>query len=139
MTAIQLVQALTSIHQSQHQAPVSLHVDQAEQEDRQVFWALLEALGTPAAAPVVAGSFPDVTITNMEPQDDSESFVGLFEHSGMGMARRSIGDGAAMAHVGGSPTVSPAAVYPQPAGEPRSEMGRSAVGWPHAKQHWSWF
>ncbi|XP_060797342.1 phosphatidylinositol 4-phosphate 5-kinase type-1 gamma isoform X2 [Neoarius graeffei] len=80
-----LIHALTTAQQSQHQALVTLRKEQeqrfealvlAQQEDCQAFRHLLASAGsTTAAGP------PHLTLTKMDPHDDPEAFLVLFEQA----------------------------------------------------------
>lgn len=107
-----LIKALASMHQSQHQAVVFLHANhkqriqallQAQQKDGQVLWALVEALGTPAAAPVVAAGFPHTTLYKNGAAERSRGICGSVQadHRHMGVAGRSMSSVAATAPVRG--------------------------------------
>ncbi|XP_060758551.1 uncharacterized protein LOC132869227 [Neoarius graeffei] len=80
-----LVHALTTAQQSQHQALVTLRKEQerrfealvlAQQEDREAFRHLLASAGSTSAP--AAGLSP-LTVTKMGPQDDPEAFITIFE------------------------------------------------------------
>ncbi|XP_060774272.1 uncharacterized protein LOC132884447 [Neoarius graeffei] len=80
-----LVHALATAQQSQHQALVTLRKEQerrfealvlAQQEDREAFRRLLASAGSTSAP--AAGPSP-ITLTKMGPQDDPEAFIALFE------------------------------------------------------------
>ncbi|XP_060786761.1 uncharacterized protein LOC132892488 [Neoarius graeffei] len=80
-----LVHALATAQQSQHQALVTLRKEQercfealvlAQQEDREAFWHLLVSAGSTSAP--TAGPSP-LTLTKMGLQDDPEAFITLFE------------------------------------------------------------
>ncbi|XP_060771889.1 zinc finger protein 445-like [Neoarius graeffei] len=80
-----LVHALATAQQSQHQALVMLQKEQerrfealvlAQQEDREAFRHLLASAGSTSAP--AAGRSP-LTLTKMGPQDDPEAFITLFE------------------------------------------------------------
>ncbi|XP_060782398.1 uncharacterized protein LOC132889677 [Neoarius graeffei] len=80
-----LVHALATAQQSQHQALVALRKEQeqrfevlvlAQQEDCQAFWHLLASVGSTNSP--TAGPSP-LTLTKMGPQDDPEAFLTLFE------------------------------------------------------------
>ncbi|XP_060757179.1 SCAN domain-containing protein 3-like [Neoarius graeffei] len=80
-----LVHALATAQQSQHQALVTLRKEQeqrfealvlAQQEDREAFRHLLASAGSTSAP--AAGPSP-LIVTKMGPQDDPEAFITLFE------------------------------------------------------------
>lgn len=48
---------------------------------RQVFWGLMELVGTPAAATTAASGFNHVKLMMMGSQDDPEAYVDMFEHT----------------------------------------------------------
>ncbi|XP_060768622.1 fibrinogen C domain-containing protein 1 isoform X1 [Neoarius graeffei] len=81
----ELVHALATAQQSQHQALLTLQKEQeerfealvlAQQEDRQALRHLLASAGSTSAP--TAGPSP-LTVTKMGPQDDPEAFITLFE------------------------------------------------------------
>ncbi|XP_060794706.1 uncharacterized protein LOC132897455 [Neoarius graeffei] len=81
----ELVHALATAQQSQHQALLTLQKEQeqrfealvlAQQEDRQAFRHLLASAGSTNAP--TAGLSP-LTLTKMGPQDDPEAFITVFE------------------------------------------------------------
>ncbi|XP_060778632.1 uncharacterized protein LOC132887175 [Neoarius graeffei] len=82
---VDLVHALATAQQSQHQALVTLRKEQercfealvlAQQEDREAFRHLLTSAGS-TSAPAMGPS--PLTMTKMGPQDDPETFITLFE------------------------------------------------------------
>ncbi|XP_060769996.1 uncharacterized protein LOC132881498 [Neoarius graeffei] len=82
-----LVHALATAQQSQHQALVTLRKEQeqrfkalvlAQQEDRQAFWHLLALAGSTITT---ATDPPHLTLTKMGPHDDPEACLAFFEQA----------------------------------------------------------
>lgn len=87
---MEIITSLAGLHQEKHQALLNLRVDQehrfqvmmqAQQEDRKLFWSLLDRevrTRTASPSPIPAAH---MSLTKMGLSDDLEVFLDLFERT----------------------------------------------------------